>query len=280
MTETPALYHMPHLSSVDLGFVRSPGPGLGNLLLPIARAFAAQQTYGGRLVYPTFRQIKIGSVLRRERDSRTYGNLFNARTGTEWSHWLRAQSRRKVSEDHLQDTHATGKPATIRYAGLEGYFHKLQGASAPFGGWLDRHARYDGLLTDTYDIALHIRLGDFQPTNEDVPGQSYRQSFDWYRNALAHARDLLGLPEARVVLFTDEDPVQVGEELGLANIMPDPGRNAVTAIRNLSRAKMIVTSRSSFSMWGVFLGGTQAIWHKNFDLASRMPLRPDHDHFL
>ena len=32
------MYHYPLLSSPDLGFIRAPGPGFGNLLFPITRA--------------------------------------------------------------------------------------------------------------------------------------------------------------------------------------------------------------------------------------------------
>ncbi len=35
------MYHYPLLSSPDLGFIRAPGPGFGNLLFPITRALQA-----------------------------------------------------------------------------------------------------------------------------------------------------------------------------------------------------------------------------------------------
>ncbi len=38
------MYHYPLLSTPDLGFIRGPGPGLGNLLFPITRALQAAKS--------------------------------------------------------------------------------------------------------------------------------------------------------------------------------------------------------------------------------------------
>ena len=281
MSRDPALYHMARLSSFDLGLLRSPGPGLGNLLLPIARAFGARRRHGGTLVYPTFRQLKIGTILRWERDFRTYGDLFRGRAGREWGDWIRAGMCKKVPEDQLDMALARDRAMTVTYTGLGRQFHQIMDEAAPFAEWLDGTARYQGLIQDSYDIAVHIRLGDFFVDRPDgVKGSGYRQSYDWYRDAVALARDILGEANPRVMLFTDEDPNQVAGELGLDAVELDPGQNAVTAIRNLSKARLIVTSRSSFSMWGVFLGGAQAIWQQGYDLGDKMPVRDGLDQFL
>lgn len=282
MSAQPALYHMARLSAVDLGILRSPGPGLGNLLVPIARAFAGQRRHGGTLVYPTIRQLKIGTILRWERDLRTYGGLFRGRTSGEWADWARAHMRTKYPEDQIETALAAQRPGTVVYEGLAGYFHRIMDEAGPFAAWLDSTARYRGQVDGPFDIAVHIRLGDFAAAaaGTTITGHNFRQSFDWYRDAIAMARDLLGESNPRIMLFTDEDPASVAGELGLDRVEIDPGQNAITAIRNLSRARLVVTSRSSFSMWGVFLGGTQAIWHRDFDLAADMPVRDGLDHFL
>ena len=57
VTKPRIKYHLPLLSSPDVGLFRAPGPGLGNLLFPIARAVVGRETLGGRVVIPTMRQI-------------------------------------------------------------------------------------------------------------------------------------------------------------------------------------------------------------------------------
>jgi hypothetical protein len=49
-------------------------------------------------------------------------------------------------------------------------------------------------------------------------------------------------------------------------------------MRNMSRARIIVASRSSFAMWGAWLGQAPAIWDREFDIEPFFPLRPGLDH--
>ena len=83
MATDRALLHFPVLSRADFLFFRLLGPGLGNLLFPMYRAFQAQRLEGGQLVFPQFFQWKPGPWLRREKDARAYGDLFRHRTPQE-----------------------------------------------------------------------------------------------------------------------------------------------------------------------------------------------------
>lgn len=270
------LYHLPALSRVDLGVVRSPGPGLGNLLFPIARSVIGRERLGGVLIYPTLRQIKVGTLLRGERDARTYGDVLRARRGGEWKDWFRA--RRLPWQREEEPLSADTK--VIRYEGLGRYFHDLAGQQAVVGDWLRANARLKGAVTESYDIGLHVRLGDFQAADSAGAGHSVRQSFDWYRAAHAEAVKFLGGGPLRTVLFSDEDPGKVAPALGIDGLDVDPSDNAITAILNLSRARLVITSRSTFSMWAVYLGGQPAWWDRRLSLADSFPVRPGLDHSL
>jgi hypothetical protein len=267
------ILHRPVLSHIDLGVVRSPGAGLGNLLLPIARALVGRERHGGGLVYPTFRQFKIGPYLRAERDKRTYGDVFRNRTLPEWRLWVAAHFLRQVDES-MAPRELTSR-ACINYSGLARYFHDIMGCEQLVGKWLRENACLDGSLQGNYDIGVHVRLGDFKSAAAGpYDGHSVRNSFDWYRRAVADARRLVTTRHPRIMVFTDEDPALVTRELKLnGDSGVDPGRNAITSILNLSRAEVLVTSRSTFSAWAAYLGGGAAIWSAGFDGGRALPHR-------
>lgn len=269
------MYHLPVLSRPDFGIVRMPGPGLGNLLFPIARALIGQQELGGSFVMPTLRQIKIGPVLRRERDKRTYGDVFRHRDWREMRRWLDARLARKVDEE----IHLVSGRVTRCYTGLGRQFHDLAGHSAMVRRFLEQRSQVP-VSSDRYDVAIHVRLGDFTSPVANAANQNARIPLDWYRDAVALAMETLGRNHIRGVLFTDEDPQRVIEELGLAGFSPEPPGNALTSMLALGRTDFLIGSRSSFSLWGRYLGAQAAIWPAGFDLARCAPVEAGRDIFL
>ena len=125
-------------------------------------------------------------------------------------------------------------------------------------------------------------MGDFTEVDNGGAGHSVRQPYEWYRQAYTLACKQLDLTSdtVKVVLFTDEDPIKVRDALGLKSIDIDPSRNGITAIHNLSKARCVVTSRSTFSMWAVYLGNMPAIWDKKLNLSDSFPPRPNLDMYL
>lgn len=269
------LYHFPVLSRYDFGIARSPGPGFGNMLFPIARALCGQRLFGGTFVYPTIPQFKLGTYLRRERDKRTYFGELKARNIREWKSWLQARmSRLMYSEAESVSSSLDG---TVLYTGLANCFHSLQYAGPIVGNWLDHNANYRGRVNERYDIGLHVRLGDFSSNTNAGNGTATRQFMDWYRDAVECARSLTSGSKSRILLFTDDEPKKVREILKISNVAIDQSANAVTAIRNLSDACCIVTSRSTFSMWAAYIGDVPALWHANFEKSEIYPTREGKD---
>lgn len=270
ISRSATISHFPVLSTYDFGFFRSHGPGLGNLLFPISRALVGSDKYGGTFVYPTVPQIKLGPFLRRERDKRIYGNLFRSRNMTEWSDWIRAKRNSWITEEH-NDVIQTR--ATICYSGLKRYFYDIEGHEQLISDWIGANAQFSGEILAPYDIGIHIRLGDFVAMETSSTGSNMRIPMEWYRQAFKEATSILGLSTPKVLLFTDGDIDQVRQALGIGMVRADPSNNAVTAIMNLSKAKLIITSRSTFSMWSAYLGSVPAIWDKRFELGEYFPLR-------
>jgi hypothetical protein len=83
------MYHYPLLSSMDIGFIREPGPGLGNLLFPIGRALQEAKIKKEVFARPTMFNLKLGPFVRREKDSRLYNKEFKKRNYNDWMNFLR-----------------------------------------------------------------------------------------------------------------------------------------------------------------------------------------------
>lgn len=267
-------YHIPILSKPDLGFLRAPGPGLGNLLFPIARAFEGQRQIGGTFVMPTMRQIKIGPVLRFERDKRTYGEIFRPRSSREMAIWARAITAAKVSE-----VHAAQSAKVIAYSGMADQFRALPDDSSSFRAFLHQTSRYP-VLEARYDIAIHFRKGDFVAPAESHARQSVQLPVGWYRKAYDQARDWLGKDQPNAILFTDGNPVATADELGIDTLAFEPPGNALTSLLAMSQAKVLIPSRSTFSLWAQYLGKSTAFWPKGFDLGQYKHLSASHDRWV
>lgn len=261
-------YHVVRLSSPDLGLVRAPGPGLGNLLFPIGRAVMAQAKVGGTLVLPTMRQIKIGPYLRREPDKRTYGDVFKRRSAQEMRLWLRSKWLQFADTEKI-----------VLYHGLGLQFHDLEGGSGLMADFLRSRAASLPPKID-YDIAIHVRLGDFAQATMDATEQNTQLPLEWYRSALEEAVRLLGVPSPRIMVFSDENPEKVARDIGLKNAQPETKSTALGSMLSMSQARIIVASRSTFSLWGQYLGQSRAIWPEGFNLEKYKPVRPDRDFFV
>ncbi len=263
---------------MDLGVIRSPGPGLGNLLFPIARAIVGQNKFGGQVVRPTIRQIKFGTILRRERDLRTYGDLFKPRTKQDWKNWYLSKIQSSIAEGtQISQSHSE---VTVVYKGLGNHFHDLVDHSEFIKIWIEQFRLNNNVNSMSYDIGIHIRQGDFgNNNNNNYSGHNMRQPLEWYRDAFEDAKKILSSKNASVRLFTDGDPATIVQELNIRNLSIDKSQNALDGIISLSKAKLVIGSRSTFSMWSVFMGNTLAIWDSNFDLKKTFPIRPSLDHF-
>ena len=277
------IYHSAKLSKFDLGICRSPGPGLGNLMLPLARAILNSEGAGNIMISPTWTQLKIGPLLRREKDMRIYSKEFYGRNLLEWKNWFRAIFLPKVDELRLVGDVSHADNYVVCYEGMGNHFKDIYDGRDLIKAWIDRNAHKVGEILEPYHIACHVRLGDFvtEENPDNKPGHVVRQTWAWYRNAINKAVKLSNISHPKIYLFTDESYDAVVEQLDLPyEMIEDPSRNAITAVINMSRANIIVTSRSTFSQWAAFMSEGLAIWNRNFNLKETFPVRADQDIFL
>lgn len=261
------LYHFPVLSQPDLLFFRGPGPGLGNLLFPLSRAYLGQKSLGGKLVIPTFRQLKLGTFLRGESDKRTYGDIFQRRTVSDHYNWVASLLQAKSYEGKSQ--YSFGE--TVTYSGMGNQFHDLQGYYRDVHDFLIGRSKLKSFVKP-YDIAIHVRRGDFQADSNSENVQNFSIPIDWYKQALDYAIQISETKYPKIILFTDAEPAGLLHELGRRDVTPEPLANALISMLNMSKARVIIGSRSTFSLWGNYLGNNIAIWPSQFDLGRYKPI--------
>ena len=264
-------YVYPLLSKLDIGIVRFGGPGMGNLLFPVARALIFAHKTGAVFVPPTWAQIKLGPTLRREADKRIYWGVFKRRGRDEWLLWL------TVIYFHL--IRYLGGNNNIQFeSGLARYFKDLEGGRDLLRHWLIENSLNKPSHQKT-DIGIHFRQGDF--VGKDPSAHNSRVSLSWLQNALDHAVKLYGDGTPAITIFSDGDTrslQRMAAQYGRVRI--DDSENAIQALLNLSKSTIIVASRSTFSGWGSYLGDAITIWPYGFELEQYNYIRPGKDIFV
>lgn len=257
------------------------GAGLGNNLMTWARAEVYASRFGLRVIAPKWRFIKIGPILRRERDWRQYGGFFNhgedIRGPRAW--WLlRTASRSKgpAGFDEIAPPIATGRgPHIVEFDYYSGHapgqsFKQIGQILAPLIPHADflhkrlrqitrpEHLRVADSLFNEPFIGIHCRRGDKPPLASGVPYPPDTDHptlpIEWYVKTLNNVRRKLGF-DAPVVLFSDGRPHQLEPLMSLPNVKLAPIRNALIDMLLLTKARiMISTLSSSFSRWAAMLG--------------------------
>jgi hypothetical protein len=258
-------YAYAKLSKFDLSILRFFGPGLCNLLFPWARSVIATKKHGLTPISPTWFQIKLGPILRREADARFYANLFKKSpdeiSGIRKSFILLRHAM--VTEDYV--THFISESSSrknnskiIVFSGLRDYFNSMI---------MEHAAIYDELLKITRDehkkglifdfrksISVHIRLGDFKSRN--------RPQINWYKNILRQLRAELG-GDWPIYIFSDGTDEELAPVMKIPNTKRLTFGSSLADLLALSKAHLLIgTAGSTFSQWASFLGRMPVIWSK------------------
>lgn len=241
------------------------GPGLGNLLFPWARFIIATQKRGLIPISPTWFQIKLGPVFRKEKDKRFYFNLFkkNPKEINDIRKVILFSKYPSVTEDYLKYLKEGAFPypdkiKIVVFTGLKDYFDSIVKEHVFLYGELlkitrDEHKR--GLTFDFQKtISVHIRLGDFKG--------SRATPIQWYINTLHQLRAELG-SDWPIYVFSDGTDEELMPVMNLPNTMRLTFGSSLADLLALSKAYILIgTKGSTFSQWASFLGRMPVIWPK------------------
>lgn len=254
--------------SARLPWVRIGGPGLGNLLFPYARAICLRERYKGLLVSPTWPQLKIGPVVRRESDWRWYFNLFKS-LDTDvglTKFYALAPICERVNEDQID---CATERTIVQVSGMRGLFDGLGRYRVAIAS--DLIARTH--KSNTRDVwrkgrrnsvvCVHVRLGDFAPPPKDgvVNKQTNSASpMSWYVEVIRRIQAMF--PGLQYEVHSDGTDEELASLLEIENVYrPRAVRDAWHAISLMANSRFLVASGSTFSMWASFLGGLPAIYY-------------------
>ncbi|MFQ5850582.1 MAG: alpha-1,2-fucosyltransferase [Candidatus Binatia bacterium] len=264
-------YSYAKLSRYDLGLVRFLGTGLGNLLFPWARFAVATRKYGLTPISPTWFQVRVGTLLRKEADKRFYNGIFRTPSGqiSGWTKLYLLSTLPRISEvEFLSAEKRRWREMLVVFQGSEAYFssllrdHELV-KDELLKMTLDKHKR--GLMYNFgLSISVHVRLGDFSvPQTSELIKEgrvNCRLPISWYVRVVNQIRSGLGA-KLPVYVFSDGTDEELSELLALRSSQRLGFGSSIADLLALSRSHLLVASGSTFSMWASYLGRMPVIWH-------------------
>jgi len=281
-SQSAEIFVYPHLGGTDLGFARILGTGLGNLLLPWARAIIAARRNRWTPLFPTWPQLKVGPLLRRERDARLYSGLFRCPPDYVGSprRLLLLLRGPRVGEGVAVDRVAPGSVVVFR--GLQDGFRSILEEHELVRRELLAMVRVEHLHhfrpKDPVAIGIHVRLGDFRQVSQPgvpEPGiASYgdRLPLDWYVEALGNLRRALGPVPALV--FSDGSNSDLDALLRLPGVQRFDSGSPLGDLLALASVRVLIGSISTFSMWATYLGRMPTVWRRSEEPTALLYDRP------
>lgn len=252
----------------DFNFFRLLGPGLGNLLFPWARMVAASQHNGGRMLWPTWPQLKIGPILRGEQDKRFYSDLFsNPGYYVDGAHkaWLRL-SRQKIEESMFNSEQIVLDNGIVVFQGMKGLFSPILEQRDLIRRALLEMTRPRHLAGLSHDfsaaLTIHLRVGDFKQTDDSLlraGAFNVRLPLPWIRDVIRRMRAELG-NSLDVFIFSDGTDEELIDLLRIPGVERLNFGSALADMLAMSRSKMLVVA-STFSMWSAYLGNVPSIYY-------------------
>ena len=242
--------------------------GLGNGLLPWARA----ELFGRRLsvpvLAPRWGRLRLGPHLRQEPEKRHYGGLFRS---AEHVRGISGAAIRifgtRLEEGRPDHAYAKAKhtswPFVVGFEGMGELFAPLLGEHEFIRAklWqMTRSAlRPASNRAATPFIAMHVRRGDITRqgfSEEQLVDVRQFTPLSWFV-AMVHAmRRVDGARDRTVVVFSDGSPDELADLLALDGVRLHMRRSAITDLWLMSTATALFGSGfSTFGMWASYLGG-------------------------
>ncbi len=256
-------YIYPALSNFCGFGVRLGGAGLGNSLFILSRAIVLAKQYQGELINPDWISIKLGPILRNERDKRIYLHFFKPMGIAGFRKAIIRLLAPKVDEESLSVCGTAPKNrTTVVVTGLKNYFDDIRHERKLISNSIlsNIHPRNTPEI-DAFDgvcIGIHIRMGDFRP--------EWRVPLEWFVTTINKIRAFLQ-DDIPVCVFSDGQDDELSPVTSLPNVRRISFRNALTELVCLSKCDVILASNSTFSAWAVFLGNKPSVWkYRNKEL--------------
>ena len=258
-------------------FCKIPRAGLGNQLFVIAHAIIFAKNNSQKITFLNFSQLKIGPYLRRERTKRQYNNFFVFQKGIialfvdQIKFKLMGDSKFLI-EPELEIKAVDMNALFSEIPHYSDYFIKLRPyrevVKAELFNFITKENRDLINQLSTIDVAVHVRLGDFQKLQKGVSFAKVgatRTPMEYFIDSIAKIKERY--PSYRFFIFTDGYKTEVSQLLEIEGVQFFESINDIVDLYQMSKSKILITSAgSTYSYWAGFLGDCEIIQH------------PDHIH--
>lgn len=248
-------YVYPQFSRYEFFGIRLGGAGLGNLLFIYSRAIIYEKKNDLKMIWPTWTSVHIGPWIRRERDRRSYHNLFRPYgediTGIHkylLLFFCRSQveifnydNSAKITFRDIMDSQELIKTTLIKRISENNL----------------------GVKKHSFDreINIHVRRGDFRPASQTAMERgdvNTATPIEWF---VSIVKQLSVITDDKIIfnVFSDGSNMELQPLLNLPNVRRVAFGTSVADIVALSSSRLIIASGSSFSLWARFLGQQNCI---------------------
>jgi hypothetical protein len=255
------------------------GYGLGNDLVPWAKAYILSKELGARLLHPAWGN-----------NPRGYWRYFQT-SRADWQFYrvlCRCLPNYRFSEEDYnniqEDDFVVASQKFIERSGLEKKSNYILSITGLWGCGLD--SAYDflisqllntrGTLKNLYEygksrtgsrltIGIHIRRGDFlKEHNGNYLGSvNTAISMDWYLDICNKLRDSIGDEKIQFLLCSDGKKSELDSfiEETDAVFLSENDYSDISDLLTLSNADLLICSISTFSVWATRLSKVPYIWY-------------------
>lgn len=262
------------------GYPLLPQAGLGNMLIPWADCLLWCKDNNAQMISPRWLKLRLGPLLRRERDKRLYHRCFVS-TGIAGLQRLvlLAICRRVAIEDWRAGSISRTLPnqPTIvvfrKYNVFENLIGRQGEVRLALYQMVKPYYRPPDLTREGPFIGIHVRLGDY-PNQSAEHSVAYRLPMEWYTRCLTEIRRVMD-KQLRAIVFSDGSDAELAPLLDMPDVVRSPFREAITDMLALAQASLLITSRSTFSLWSAYLGQMPSIWYPPKSDICRIPILSD-----
>jgi hypothetical protein len=246
--------------------------GLGHGLLAWARCVVWCHDHDAEVLAPRWLRLRIGPLLRRERDKRFYAKLFvrGEQLGAFQRTWLLLTRPRRNVVDLAPQEWASLPDGTVlvfknRVKGNEAtHFHEIVGRQQLVSARLKAmtRTRFHPRQLGHPHVALHVRGGDFvQPSSVatlQLGQANHRLPVSWFADMVTGVRRRLGV-ELPAVVYSDCPDDELAALLKLPQVSRSRYFESVTDMLAMREATVQISSGSGFSRLGAYLGDVPRI---------------------
>lgn len=256
-----------------------PRAGLANQLFLIANAELYGRKYSYSVHYTNFFQIKVGPYLRREKSKRNYLGFFYFQKISLANLFVRLKI--KFSNNIVYDPLIGQKPnrdSIIFFKSLphwSKYFDYYQNdkelVRELIFNALNPSIKKQVIALQNLDVAVHVRMGDFNKLNEGIDFKSVgatRTPFDYFVSEINKIQ--AEYPTYKITIFSDGFIEELQPLLNLPNTVLFETINDLVDLYQMSKSKILITSAgSTYSYWAGFLGDSKIIQHPDHKIIIR-----------